>query len=104
MSVRLLSQWAAYALSIIILITSFAGIYKRYALRHLLLIGIAYGLTGTVFYTIVLVLQRGATFGNEFSSVRTLIKDALMAWMIFFVLTNDVTIRLNRIKDKWKKS
>jgi len=88
MTIRLISQYVTFGISLFIVAISVLAMHLRPDKRWSLMAWAMYGLVNASFYVIVLFLDAGQ-LANDLSPVRVLIKDTLVASMIFFASLQD---------------
>lgn len=84
MTLRLLSQWTTYIISILIVLACLYGIRQRKTSK-ILRVGLLYGLVDVVFYTIVLAFN-DQHFGNVASPYRSVLQDSIFLTYILLLV------------------
>lgn len=90
---RELYQWMNMILNIIIFLSAVLSCRLRPDKKFSLFMWIVYGAVGIIFYAIVLIGHNGM-FGNDYSPLRNLIQDAIVASSLFWLSFGDLWKRL----------
>ena len=98
MDLRVYFQWVTFGVDLVILISAVVGFIIRPDKRSSLFMWILYGAIAAGFYGVVLIGKNNA-FGNEVSPMRALLKDAIVASSLFWLVLAD----LKRKYRQWKK-